>query len=166
MQYASMLQIQFGNLRSIPERDKSAFPVACGQRRYGIGSRHRAATGKIESMQYLAVGGIHQQGIIGEVISNQQTIAVLSMNDGQSRRKGVGHSGRQLCVLHLILLLSIGQLLKRNRQQALFGDAIRVECIDENSISRCDLLVGQGVGQRSDTYIEMFAIATESEPGE
>ena len=82
------VQIQFGDLRCIPQAAPGAAAVARGYA--GIGERRRdeIACAQVEALEHFAACDIEQHGVVGEIVGHEEAVFVVTSggNQGQSCR--------------------------------------------------------------------------------
>src|SRR5215475_2385330 len=98
---------------------------------------------------------IKQNGLVRQVVRDEQRIAVLGRNNSQSSREGY--------VLHVIPTKTFGgyRSPRRHLDERVAGDPSVLEVVNENAVADVALLLTQRIGQRPNGCINAPPIAGE-----
>ena len=120
---------------------------------------------EIELLQNASIARVEQHDIVGKIVGNQQPVASLARNHGQSGR--IWDRSSRRCLAHSEgHLLAVSNVLRRDLDET-FGTHFAVfKFVNRDAVAGVAWLRARGVGNGTDRSIEMSAIGTESQAEE
>lgn len=153
-------EVEFSNGGGVPERDKGAATIVGDDR----GVRERAGnafeSGEIEAVKNFAVGGVQEDGFVGVVAGNEDLFDAIAGSDAETRGiRDIAEVGAANCAARNFAA-------RREGKKTFRSDDSIFEGVNGDAIAETSLLFAQGIGERSDGSVEMFAIDAEGEAEE
>ena len=120
---------------------------------------------QIELLQNAPIAGVEQHDIVGEIVGDQQPVAALARNHGQSG--GIRNRGpRRGLTDSKCNLLAGGNLLRRDFQKAFRSHFAIFKFVHCDAVAGIASLRARGIGDRAHRRVKMAAVGTESETEE
>src|SRR5208283_2938159 len=136
-------EIEFGDGRGVPQGNEAALAIV--RHEHGVGKRRGDAFegGEVEAVNDLTVGSVQEEGFVGIVAGDEETLDAAVAGDAESR--GIGN------ILELIATDFPGRNSAAwgKREKSLGGHFAILESVDGDAVSGASLPFSEGISEGS-----------------